>query len=158
MVHVVGAIIVRDGLVLAAQRGVGRQLAGMWEFPGGKVETGEAPATALAREIREELNMDVRVDSHFDTTIHSYPFARVTLDTYFAELASGTPVASEHAELRWCTANHLEELIRAPADVPRQIRGCSWPRQSECRSRARAGSRRRVGPRPTVRAGSPRKR
>ncbi|MBN7793838.1 (deoxy)nucleoside triphosphate pyrophosphohydrolase [Microbacterium esteraromaticum] len=118
MVHVVGAIIIRDGLILAAQRGVGRQLAGMWEFPGGKVETGEAPATALAREIREELNMDVRVDSHFDTTIHSYPFARVTLDTYFAEIASGTPVASEHAELRWCTANDLEELIWAPADVP----------------------------------------
>lgn len=118
MVHVVGAAMIRDGLVLAAQRGQDRQLAGMWEFPGGKVESGESPRAALSREIREELEVEIRVDSPLDTTTHEYPFATVTLETFMAVITSGEPIASEHSELRWCTASELEELEWAPADVP----------------------------------------
>lgn len=118
MVQVVGAAIVRDGLVLAARRGPGRQLTGMWEFPGGKVEHGESPAVALAREIREELGVEIHVGSHIDTTVHEYSFATVTLETFIATITSGEPIASEHSELRWCTASDLGELEWAPADVP----------------------------------------
>lgn len=118
MVHVVGAAIVRGGLVLAARRGPGRQLSGLWEFPGGKVEPGESPSVALAREIREELSIDVQVGTHLDTTTHPYEFATVTLETYFATMTSGEPTASEHSELRWCAPDDLEHLDWAPADIP----------------------------------------
>lgn len=118
MVHVVGAAIVRDDLVLAARRGPGRQLAGLWELPGGKVEQGEAPADALMREAHEELGVVIRVGSHIDTTTHEYPFATVTLETYLATITSGEPIASEHSEIRWCTSNEMEGLEWAPADVP----------------------------------------
>lgn len=118
MVHVVGAAIVRDGLVLAARRGTDRQLAGLWEFPGGKVEADEAPTVALTREIREELALEIRVGAHLETTTYPYSFASITLETYIATIASGEPVASEHSEIRWCAPFALEELEWAPADMP----------------------------------------
>jgi 8-oxo-dGTP diphosphatase len=117
-IHVVGAVIVRDGLVLCAQRGPTGALGGMWEFPGGKVEDNEGPAAALAREIREELLCDIAVGSPVTSTRHEYPFAAITLDTYWCELLAGQPVATEHAELRWVAANSLHELDWAPADLP----------------------------------------
>ena len=116
-INVVGAVIVRDGAILCAQRGPG-SLPGMWEFPGGKVEPGEAPQSALQREIDEELLCDVAVGAHVATTTHEYDFGVVTLTTYYCDLLSGEPVLTEHAEVRWLAPADLFSLEWAPADVP----------------------------------------
>src|SRR5699024_10474848 len=80
-INVVGAVIVKDGEILCAQRGDGGSLAGMWEFPGGKIEPGETPQGALQREIDEELRCEVRVGEHVETTAYDYDFGVVTLTT-----------------------------------------------------------------------------
>lgn len=116
--EVVGAVITRDGKVLCAQRGEGGQLAGAWEFPGGKLEPGEQPEAALRREIHEELECTIEVGQEVTTTTYDYDFARITLTTYWSTLTKGTPQATEHAELRWVAPTELATLAWAPADVP----------------------------------------
>lgn len=116
--NVVGAVIVVNERVLAAKRGPGGSLPHMWEFPGGKIEDGESPQEALAREIGEELLVDVRVGEEIVSTTHDYEFGVVTLTTYYCELRSGTPRLTEHAALRWLTPDELSSVEWAPADVP----------------------------------------
>ncbi|WP_341800399.1 (deoxy)nucleoside triphosphate pyrophosphohydrolase [Microbacterium ulmi] len=113
-----GAVIVSDERVLAAKRGSSGSLPNMWEFPGGKVEDGESPQEALAREISEELLVDIRVGEEILTTIHDYEFGVVTLTTYYCKLRCGTPQRTEHAALRWLTPDELSSVEWAPADVP----------------------------------------
>ncbi|WP_446666743.1 (deoxy)nucleoside triphosphate pyrophosphohydrolase [Flexivirga sp. B27] len=117
-INVVGAVLVRDGTVLAAQRGPGMALAGHWEFPGGKIEVGESPQEALERELQEELLCTVKVGDHVETTSYEYDFGVVTLTTYFATLTSGEPRATEHSELRWIPVADLRSVEWAPADIP----------------------------------------
>ncbi|MFC6705091.1 (deoxy)nucleoside triphosphate pyrophosphohydrolase [Flexivirga alba] len=117
-IDVVGAVLVRDGTVLAAQRGPSMALSGHWEFPGGKVEQGESPQEALVRELREELLCDIAVGDRVETTSHQYDFGIVTLTTYLATLEAGEPQATEHAELRWIPVADLHSVEWAPADVP----------------------------------------
>lgn len=117
-INVVGAVIVKDGEILCAQRGGSGSLAGMWEFPGGKIEPGETPQEALLREIDEELTCEVRVGAHVDTTAYDYDFGVVTLTTFYCELVSGTPSLTEHAAVRWLSPADLESLEWAPADLP----------------------------------------
>ncbi|MGP6178199.1 (deoxy)nucleoside triphosphate pyrophosphohydrolase [Microbacterium sp. A196] len=117
-ITVVGAVILKGDHVLVAQRGPGRALAGQWEFPGGKIEPGETPESALEREIREELGACIQVGHHVETTTHHYDFAVVHLSTYYAEIISGTLTANEHSELRWCRVAELASLDWALADVP----------------------------------------
>ncbi|WP_246086864.1 (deoxy)nucleoside triphosphate pyrophosphohydrolase [Nocardioides humi] len=117
-IEVVGAVIVRDGLVLCARRGPGGEAGGMWEFPGGKVEPGESPQAALAREIREELGCVVEVGDLVTTTRHVGSAAVVELSTYWCRVVAGTPEPTEHAAVRWLPAARLGELEWAPADVP----------------------------------------
>ncbi|WP_267897571.1 (deoxy)nucleoside triphosphate pyrophosphohydrolase [Cellulomonas rhizosphaerae] len=116
--EVVGAVIVADGLVLCAQRGPMGSLAGMWEFPGGKIEPGETPRAALEREISEELRCVVSVRDQVATTRHEYPFGIVTLTTFYCDLLDGTPTLTEHAEVRWLPPGELRGLDWAPADIP----------------------------------------
>lgn len=115
---VVGAVMVRDGLVLCAQRGPGGALPGMWEFPGGKVEPEETPREALEREIVEELRCQIRVGDEVTTTTHEYDFGVVTLTTFYCELVAGKPQLTEHSEVRWVAPGDLLALEWAPADVP----------------------------------------
>jgi 8-oxo-dGTP diphosphatase len=115
---VVGAVIVNDGRVLAAQRRPGGSLPGAWEFPGGKIETGESPQEALAREIREELKVDVNVGSEILSTTHVYEFGIVTLTTFYCELVSGVVQLTEHTAVRWLAPEDLLSVEWAPADVP----------------------------------------
>ena len=116
--EVVGAVIVREGLVLCAQRGPGGSLAGRWEFPGGKVEPGEPAPDALAREITEELRCTVEVGDPIATTRHDDGHVVVVLTTFWCTLTSGAPQRTEHAELRWVAPGELGGLDWAPADVP----------------------------------------
>jgi 8-oxo-dGTP diphosphatase len=116
-INVVGAVIVREGLILCAQRGPTGALPGMWEFPGGKIEAGETPHDALAREITEELECEVAVGELITTTTHEYDFGVVVLTTFYCELLSGTPVLTEHAEVVWLSPGELNSLEWAPADI-----------------------------------------
>lgn len=117
-INVVGAVIVRDGLVLCAQRGGSGSLAGLWEFPGGKIEPGESPREALEREIAEELLCTVEVGREVTTTSHEYDFGTVNLTTFYCALFNGIPVLTEHTQVVWLEPERLDTLEWAPADIP----------------------------------------
>ncbi|MFN4001618.1 (deoxy)nucleoside triphosphate pyrophosphohydrolase [Microcella sp.] len=117
-ITVVGAVIVRDGLIYCARRGLGGALPGMWEFPGGKVEKDESFAEALIREIDEELGCEISVLEPLETTTHEYVFAVITLATFLCELVAGEPQSNEHVEERWLPVEALDTLEWAPADIP----------------------------------------
>ena len=117
-IDVVGAVIVRDGLVLCAQRGGDGPMAGLWEFPGGKIEPGEPPRQALQREIAEELRCEVLVGDQVEHTAHEYDFGVVSLTTFYCELSAGEPALTEHAAILWMSPADLEQLAWAPADLP----------------------------------------
>lgn len=119
--QVVGAVILRDGEVLCAQRDAGA-LKGMWEFPGGKVEPGETARDALAREIEEELGCAIRIGNEVAVTTHEADTMVITLTTYYCLLLDGEPDPLEHAELRWVSPARLQELPWAPADLPAVLR------------------------------------
>lgn len=117
-INVVGAVIVRDGTIFSARRGPKMSLPGLWEFPGGKIEAGETPEEALAREVKEELLCSIQIGEHIETTQHEYDFGVVNLTTYFATLTGNEPELTEHAEQRWIPVAKLNSVDWAPADVP----------------------------------------
>lgn len=117
-INVVGAVLVKDNKVLAAQRSHNMLLPGMWEFPGGKIEPGETPQQALARELQEELKCVASVGNHVETTEYEYEFGIVILTTFYCELQSGEPTLTEHSDIRWLPASELKRLEWAPADIP----------------------------------------
>lgn len=117
-IDVVGAVIVSRGRVLCTQRGGSGPLSGMWEFPGGKVEPGEVPSDALAREIDEELRCQISVGDAVTTTTHDYEFATITLATFYCTILHGHPTLTEHNEMRWLAPSELPRLNWAPADIP----------------------------------------
>jgi 8-oxo-dGTP diphosphatase len=117
-IEVVGAVIIRDGLILCAQRGSTAKLPGMWEFPGGKIESGESPSEALVREITEELSCVIEVDEYINTAEYEYDFGIVILSTFYCSLISGEPKLSEHDEMVWLRPDELQKLDWAPADLP----------------------------------------
>ena len=123
MGSVVGAAIVRDGCVLAARRTHPAETAGRWEFPGGKVELGESDLSALVREIGEELGVPIVPQSFLgevllDGVVGGGAPGASTLRLWAARIASGRPVAHEHAQVRWVGAGELEGLDWIPADRP----------------------------------------
>ncbi|WP_245929824.1 (deoxy)nucleoside triphosphate pyrophosphohydrolase [Allonocardiopsis opalescens] len=117
---VVGAAIVRDGRLLAAQRAAPAALRGGWEFPGGKVDPGETPVQALLRECREEL--DVRVEPGpelLPRTGAAWPLSeRAVMRVWLARVAEGEPRAVEHLALRWLAADELLDVAWLAADLP----------------------------------------
>lgn len=121
-IHVVGAVIINQGLVLCARRGMQTSLPGLWEFPGGKIEEGESPVAALIREIHEELGIELIVGKEITTTSHQYEFGTVNLTTFYCEIAEGAPVALEHDSIAWHKPEDLQSLEWAPADVPAVVR------------------------------------
>ncbi|MEZ4233263.1 MAG: (deoxy)nucleoside triphosphate pyrophosphohydrolase [Polyangiaceae bacterium] len=112
--HVVAAAIFTDQRVLAARRGAAMREALKWEFPGGKIEPGESAEAALARELREELDVQVLVGERLGVSLTS----SIELELYACRLHAGTPEPREHAELRWLTSGDLAVLDWAPADIP----------------------------------------
>ncbi len=112
----VAAAVIRDGdRIFATQRGYGEYKDG-WEFPGGKLEPGETPAQALRREIREELNVDIRVDGFLSEVIYDYPDFRLRMDCFWAAVAAGELTLREHEAARWLRADELETVAWLPAD------------------------------------------
>ena len=118
VIQVVGAAIIRNkNELLCAQRGYG-SLIGKWEFPGGKVEKGETDQQALAREIKEELNIEVEVEELIDENYNEYPDKNVNLKVYRCKYISGEIKDVEHKALEWKKPDEVESLDWAEADKP----------------------------------------
>jgi 8-oxo-dGTP diphosphatase len=114
------ALIDADGRVLIAQRPEGKAMAGLWEFPGGKVEAGETPEAALIRELKEELGIDITATclAPFTFASHTYERFHLLMPLYVCRRWQGTPVAHEHTALKWVRPLKLTDYPMPPADVP----------------------------------------
>ena len=114
------ALVDADRRVLIAQRPEGKQLAGLWEFPGGKVEPGERPEAALIRELREELGIETKESclAPFVFASHAYDSFHLLMPLYLCRRWEGTVVAREHAALKWVRPNQLSDWPMPPADAP----------------------------------------
>ena len=93
-------------------------MAGYWEFPGGKVESGETPEECLYRELEEELNIISKVGPFFAESCYDYGTKKIRLLCYLVEYISGTFTLHDHDEIRWLQAHQLLSLTWAPADLP----------------------------------------
>ena len=120
-VHVVAAALVdAENRILVAQRLPGGSLAGLWEFPGGKIEPGETPEAALMRELDEELGVRVTAEALTPVTFvsHAYADFHLLMLLYLCRDWQGTPVGQQGQPLRWEAAGALDALPMPPADVP----------------------------------------
>lgn len=113
---VAAAVVHRGGKILITRRPAGKHLAGLWEFPGGKVSPGESPPEALRREIREELGAEVMVGAPLETVDWQYPDRRVRL-LFFGCAIEGEPRALEGQELAWVSPGELSGYEFPPADA-----------------------------------------
>jgi len=117
-IRVVAGALVRDGRLMAAQRGSKMSQGGLWELPGGKVNPEETDPEALTREWREELGVEIDVFECFGCSTYTYPDKVIELVGYRCAVVSGVPVALEHDQLRWVSGSELDGLAWAPADLP----------------------------------------
>ena len=115
-IHVVAAIIRRDDEVFATQRGYGNY-KDWWEFPGGKIEAGETPKQAIAREIREELAADISVEDFLTTVEYDYPEFHLSMACYWCSVKEGHLTLLEHEAARWLPLENLRQVNWLPADV-----------------------------------------
>ena len=126
MIVVAAALIDEEGRVLLQQRAPGREMAGLWEFPGGKIEPGERPEAALARELAEELGIEVEEDALTAATFASAALApgadgrerHLLLLLYCCRAWRGAPEALDATALRWARPREMHALAMPPADAP----------------------------------------
>lgn len=117
MIEVVAALI-RDGdCVLLCRRPEGKNQGGKWEFPGGKIEPGETGEAALARECREELDVELNVGEALADVVQDYPGCTVHLTLYTAHIRRGEPRKLEHSDMKWVPVEQLREYDLCPADA-----------------------------------------
>lgn len=114
------ALIDADGRVLLARRPEGKALAGLWEFPGGKVQDGEAPEATVIRELREELAIDITESclAPFAFASHRYPDFHLLMPLYLCRVWRGTPQPQEGQALKWLRPREMAALPMPPADAP----------------------------------------
>lgn len=115
-INVVAAIIIKDNKIFATQRGYGEFKDG-WEFPGGKVEQGEAPENAIVREIKEELDSVIEVKEYFDTVEYDYPNFHLSMKCYICTVVSGKLELLEHEAAKWLDKESLDTVDWLPADL-----------------------------------------
>jgi 8-oxo-dGTP diphosphatase len=114
------ALVDPDGRVLIAQRPEGKSMAGLWEFPGGKIESGEQPEDALIRELREELGIAVKEAclAPFTFASHTYGAFHLLMPLYVCRRWEGTPEPKHHARLKWVRPNEMKNYPMPAADLP----------------------------------------
>ena len=115
-IEVAAAIIIKNNRLFATQRGYG-DFKDYWEFPGGKIETGETPGEALIREIREELNAEISVGKMIRKIDYDYPAFHLTMYCFICELISTEITLVEHEAARWLSMEELDEVEWLPADI-----------------------------------------
>ena len=116
-INVVAAVIKKDNKIFASQRGYGEFKDG-WEFPGGKIEQGETLEEALIREIREELNVKIRVGELIDIVEYDYPTFHLVMNTYWCSLDDDQSIELlEHEAAKWLDKEHLYSVDWLPADI-----------------------------------------
>ena len=115
-INVVAAIIIKDNKIFATQRGYGEFKDG-WEFPGGKVEQGEAPENAIVRQIKEELDTVIEVKEYFDTVEYDYPNFHLSMKCYICTVVSGKLELLEHEAAKWLDKDSLDSVAWLPADL-----------------------------------------
>ena len=114
-IEVTAAIIIKDGKVFATQRGYG-DWKGWWEFPGGKMESGETPQEALIREIHEELDAEIEIGELLDAVEWNYPAFHLTMHCFLCTLISESMHLNEHEDAAWLSAETLYSVKWLPAD------------------------------------------
>jgi 8-oxo-dGTP diphosphatase len=117
-IHVACAIIERAGLTLAARRSEEMSLPLKWEFPGGKIDTGESGKDCLMRELQEEMGIQITVGRFIGSFTHGYPSLKVTLYPFICRIISGEIILHEHAEITWLRPEDLPALDWAEEDIP----------------------------------------
>ncbi len=128
-IRVVAAVILRQNNgkdeIFATQRGYG-EFEGGWEFPGGKIESGETPQEALVREIKEELDADISVGDLIGTVEYDYPNFHLSMDCFWCRLQSNHVELNEHEDAKWLLKEKLDSVDWLPADVTlvEKIRRC----------------------------------
>jgi 8-oxo-dGTP diphosphatase len=127
---VVAALIRRESRILLSRRRADQAMPDLWEFPGGKVESGEAPITALVREVREELGCTVEVRRIDEVVFHAYPTFDLYMLVYDCRIVDGEPRAVAVAEIAWLRPEELPDLALLPADYPLARRLASEARTS----------------------------
>lgn len=115
-INVVAAVIKKDNMIFATQRGYGEFIGG-WEFPGGKVEAGETEHQALIREIKEELNTQISVNKYLDTIEYDYPTFHLSMKCYLCSVVSGHLDLLEASDSRWLNINTIDSVNWLPADL-----------------------------------------
>lgn len=114
-IEVVAAIIKYEDKILTTRRGYG-EFINMWEFPGGKMESGETREEALHREIKEELEVNISIDKFLLTTEYDYPNFHLTMHCYICTIINGTIKLNDHNDAKWVNKNELDNLDWLPAD------------------------------------------
>lgn len=115
-IRVVAAVIRRKDKIFATARGYG-EFKGQWEFPGGKIEPGETPQQALVREIKEELETEIKVGDLICTVEYDYPAFHLSMDCFWAEVILGDLVLKEAQDAKWLGKNELDNVQWLPADA-----------------------------------------
>ncbi|MBM08684.1 MAG: 8-oxo-dGTP diphosphatase MutT [Magnetovibrio sp.] len=117
---VAAALVDIDGRVLLQQRPYDKQMGGLWEFPGGKLIEGESPESALIRELKEELGIDVSTSCLAPFTFASYKYTefQLLMPVYLCRIWDGLPMAREGQKLKWVLPRNMNELSMPPADHP----------------------------------------
>jgi 8-oxo-dGTP diphosphatase len=119
-VHVAAAVIVNDGKILCVQRGENKlsYISKKWEFPGGKVEVGEALEDTIKREIAEELHLHISVREFLIQVNHDYPDFKLKMDTFICEIIDGELQLTEHIDFKWLSKEEMSAFDWAAADIP----------------------------------------
>jgi 8-oxo-dGTP diphosphatase len=117
LIEVGAAVILKKDKVLLTQRNLNKHMGGKWEFPGGKIENDETNEEGLAREIKEELGVLIKIEEKLCMTTHRYPEYLVRLHTYISTLVSTEFVISEHEGIAWVTKDEILSYDLVPADI-----------------------------------------